>query len=201
MEQIDYYFSPMSPWSYLGHERLAQIAEKHRIGISLKPVDFGRIFPLSGGLPLGKRAPQRQKYRLVELERWRDYLDVPLTIQPKFFPYDVALASCLIVATLPKGQDAAMRLAGALMKACWADERNMADEGELSAVAKAQGLDAAGLLAAAKATKSKAHYDAFTEEAIQRDVFGAPTYVFNGKPFWGQDRLDFLDRELAKAQS
>lgn len=201
MEQIDYYFSPMSPWSYLGHERLALIANRHRATINVKPVDFGKIFPLSGGLPLAKRALQRQKYRLVELERWRDYLGLPLTIQPKFFPYDASLASRVIVAALKRGEDTAMRLTGALMKACWAEERNMADESELSAVASTQGLDAGGLLALAKSPNTQAEYDALTEEAIQRDVFGAPTYAFRGKLFWGQDRLDFLERELALAQS
>ena len=199
MKTIDYYLSPMSPWSYLGHERLTQIARKHRVTINVKPVDFGRIFPLSGGLPLAKRAPQRQKYRFMELERWRDYLGVPLTIEPKYFPYDASLASRVIVAARRHGEETAMRLTGALMTACWAEERNMAGETALSDVIAAQGLDAGSVLAMAKSGKTQADYDALTEEAIQRDVFGAPTYAVSGKLFWGQDRLDFLDRELARA--
>ncbi|MGH8632133.1 MAG: 2-hydroxychromene-2-carboxylate isomerase [Burkholderiales bacterium] len=194
---VDYYFSPMSPWTYLGHDRFLQIAKRHGARIEVKPVDYGRIFPLSGGLPLAKRAAQRQKYRLVELARWHKFLGVPMTIQPKFFPYDSALAARAIIAGAQRGREAAMRLSGAILKACWAEERNMADEAELAAVVRAQGLDPTGLLAAAKSADTQARYDELTEEAIKRDVFGAPTYVYNGELFWGQDRLDFLERALA----
>jgi 2-hydroxychromene-2-carboxylate isomerase len=194
---IDYYMSPMSPWAYLGHERLAKIARNHGAQIAVKPVDFGRIFPLSGGLPLPKRAPQRQKYRLAELRRWKAHLGVPLTIEPKHFPYDATLASKLIIAAGQRGEAAAMRLAGAIMRGCWAEERNMADEAQLADCIRAEALDPAGLIAAAKSPETAAQYEALIEEAIRRDVFGAPTYVYRDELFWGQDRLDFLDRALA----
>lgn len=193
---IDYYMSPMSPWTYLGHDRLAKIARAHGVQIAVKPVDFGKVFPLSGGLPLPKRAPQRQKYRLVELRRWKAFLGVPLTIEPKFFPYDASLASRLIVVAAKHGEQAAMSLAGAILRGCWVEERNMADEGELAASAKAAGLDAANLLAEAKMPEAAAKYDALTNEAVNRDVFGAPTYVYNDELFWGQDRLELLDWRL-----
>ena len=96
MKVIDYYFSPVSPWTYLGHGRVAEMAARHGATINAKPVDYGVIFPVSGGLPLGKRAPQRQAYRLMELTRWRDHLGLPLTIQPKFFPVDGTQAAYLI---------------------------------------------------------------------------------------------------------
>lgn len=196
---IDYYLSPMSPWTYLGHERFGAIARKHGAAIDVKPVDYGKIFPASGGLPLTKRAPQRQKYRLVELARWRDYLDVPLTIQPKYFPYDAQAASLLILAAKQyAGAEAATNLAGAILRACWVEERNMADEADLKAAAREQGADADALVAASKRPETAAQYERFTQEAIERNVFGAPTYVYNGEPFWGQDRLDFLDRALAR---
>lgn len=197
MKTVDYYMSPMSPWTYLGHARFVDIAKRHGAAINVKPVDFGRIFPVSGGLPLGKRAPQRQAYRLVELARWRDFLGVPLTIEPRYFPYDSNLASRLIIAADTHGPGAAMRLAGALLKACWVEERNMADEAELSTVAREQGLEPRGLLAAAKSDEARARYDQLTDEAIARQVFGAPTYVYRDELFWGQDRLDFLERALA----
>ncbi|HZP93257.1 MAG TPA: 2-hydroxychromene-2-carboxylate isomerase [Burkholderiales bacterium] len=195
---VDYYFSPMSPWTYLGHERFAQMAKKYGATVGVKPVDYGRIFPLSGGLPLAKRAPQRQKYRLVELERWRKHLGLPLTLQPKFFPYDTGLATLLIIAARRQGEQAAMRLAGAILRRCWAEEQNMADETALAAAARGAGLDARALFAAANKADIRADYEAFTDEAIARDVFGAPTYVYDGELFWGQDRLDFLERALAR---
>lgn len=198
MKSVDYYFSPMSPWTYLGHARFADIAKRHGVAINVKPVDFGKIFPVSGGLPLSKRAPQRQAYRLAELARWRDHLKVPLTLQPKYFPYESSLASRLIVAADAHGPGAALRLAGAILKACWAEERNMADEGELANVAREQELEPRGLIAAAKSDEAQARYDELTAEAIELQLFGAPTYVYNEELFWGQDRLDFLDRALGR---
>ena len=196
MKTIDYFLSPMSPWTYLGHGRFTEIARRHGATINVKPVDFGRIFPVSGGLPLSKRAPQRQAYRLVELARWRDHLKVPLTLQPKYFPYESSLASRLIIAADGHGPDGALRLTGAILKACWADERNMADESQLADIIRDQELEPRELMAAAKSNETQARYDKLTAEAIELQVFGAPAYVYNQELFWGQDRLEFLERAL-----
>jgi 2-hydroxychromene-2-carboxylate isomerase len=192
---IDYYFSPMSPWTYFGHGRLQDIAGRHGAVIAPKPVDYGRIFPLSGGLPVTKRPPQRQAYRLVELERWHKYLGLPMNIQPRFFPYDGKLAALVIIAAGHTGKD--MQLALAFMRGCWAEEKNMADETEVVAAIRAAGLDSDALLKQANAPDTARQFDAFTDEAIARQVFGAPTYVYRDELFWGQDRLEFLDRALA----
>lgn len=194
---IDYYFSPMSPWSYLGHERLGNIARKHHAKIKVKPVDFTKIFPATGGVPVAKRAPQRQKYRLAELARWQAHVGIPLTIEPKYFPYDATIASLLVVAAANELDDKlAMLVSSAIFKGCWVEERNMGEPEELFNIVKAQGLDAVGLLASARSEENIARYEALTNEAMQRDVFGAPTYVYKDELFWGQDRLDFLDRAL-----
>jgi len=139
---IDYYFSPSSPWTYLGHVRLTQTAERHGATINVKPEDYAAIFPQSGGLPLGKRAPQRQAHRLSELRRWKAHLGVELNLEPKYFP-----------------------------------------------------VDATRILE--RAAQAKDTYQAYTREALARGVFGAPTDVSRDELFWGQDRLDFLDRALA----
>jgi carboxymethylenebutenolidase len=195
---VDYYFSPMSPWTYLGHARFEQIARKAGADVSVKPVDFGRIFSVSGGLPLAKRAPQRQAYRLVELQRWRDYLRVPLNLHPKFFPVDTTPAALLIVATTAKeGQVAAFKLTGAILRAVWVEERNLAEIDMLKAILKEQGLSE-DLIARVQSPEAKAGYDSLTQEATDRQVFGAPTYVYKDELFWGQDRLDFLERALAR---
>jgi 2-hydroxychromene-2-carboxylate isomerase len=193
---IDYYFSPMSPWTYLGHGRLTDIARRHGATIQPKPVDYGRIFPLSGGLPVAKRAAQRQAYRLVELERWHKHLGVAMNIQPKYFPYDSRLAALAIVAAGVESK--AMQVAAAVFRGCWAEEKNMADESQLAAAIRDAGLDGAALLRQAKAPDTAARFEALTDEAIARQIFGAPTYVYDGELFWGQDRLEFLDRALAK---
>ena len=195
---VDYFFSPMSPWTYLGHARFAGMAQRHGAVIKVKPTDFGKVFPLSGGVPVAKRAPQRQAYRLVELRRFRDHLKLPLNLQPKFFPVPADLAACFIIAAgRAGGSDAAMRLAGAVLRACWAEERNIADAETLNAICREQGMDAGALAAAAQSEAVKAEYEANTQEAIARNVFGAPSYVIDGEIFWGQDRLEFVERGLA----
>jgi 2-hydroxychromene-2-carboxylate isomerase len=190
-EKIDYYLTPTSPWTYLGHARFAQIAARRGAAVMVKPVDYGVIFPQSGGLPLAKRAPQRQAYRLQELARWRDHLGVPLNIHPKFFPADPAPAACLICAV---PADKRMAMAGDFLRAVWAEEKNIADAAVVAEIAARHGIaDAAGAVA-----RGKAIYESNTQEALARQVFGAPTYAYRDELFWGQDRLDFLDRALAK---
>jgi 2-hydroxychromene-2-carboxylate isomerase len=197
---VDYYFSPISPWTYLGHARFADMAQRHGAAIKVKPADFGKVFPVSGGLPLAKRAPQRQAYRLVELKRFRDHLKLPLNLQPKFFPAPADLAAQYIVAAgRSGGSAAAMRLAGAALRACWAEERNIAEAETLNALCREQGMDAAALAAAAQSDAVKAEYEGNTEEAVARNVFGAPSYVIDDEIFWGQDRLEFVERALAGA--
>jgi len=195
---VEYYFSPISPWSYLGHQRFSDMARKYGAAVVVKPTDLGKVFPVSGGLPLAKRAPQRQAYRMVELKRFRDYLKLPLTLQPKFFPAPADMAAQLIIAAgHAGGADAAMRLAGALLRACWAEERNIADAETLRAICAEQKMDPSSLMAAAQADAAKAEYERNTQDAIARGVFGAPSYVVEGEIFWGQDRLDFVERALA----
>jgi len=195
---VDYYFSPISPWTYLGHTRFAEMAQRYAASVNVKPADFGKVFPVSGGVPVAKRAPQRQAYRLVELKRFRDHLKMPLNLQPKFFPAPADLAAQFILAAgRAGGSDAAMRLAGAVLRACWAEERNVADAETLGAICKEQGMNAAALAAAAQSEAVKSEYEGNTQEAIARNVFGAPSYVIAGEIFWGQDRLEFVERALA----
>jgi len=195
---IDYFFTVASPWTYLGHDRFVAIAEKHGATVAVKPVDLGKVFPVSGGLPLPKRAPQRQAYRLVEMARWRDWLGIPLNLQPKFVAASADPAAKWILAAAERGARPALDLAGAIMRARWAEERDTADEATLAAIAGALGQDAAALAARAAAPDIAARFDACTQEAIDRQVFGAPTWICGGELFWGQDRLDFLDRKLAQ---
>jgi len=198
MKQVDYYFTPVSPFTYMGHERFVAIAKKHGAGVAVKPVDIGKVFSVSGGLPLKQRAPQRQAYRMFELKRWRQHLGMPLNPQPKFFPVPGDLASKWILAALESGTESGLKLAGAVMRAVWVEERDVSDAATLSAIATEQGFDAGALKIHAASSDIAARYEALTQEAIDRQVFGAPTYIYRDEPFWGQDRLDFLDRALAK---
>ncbi len=196
---IDYYFAPHSPWTYLGHERFRDIARAASVAITVLPVDLGgKVFPVSGGLPLGKRAPQRQAYRLVELKRFSQWLNAPLNLQPKFFPVNPDDAARLIIAAdLKLGSDTAMDLAGAVLRAVWVEDRNVSDEATLARIVAALALPTA-LLDDAHSQRVHERYEQDTQRAIDAGVFGAPSYVVDGEIFWGQDRLDFLERRLAR---
>jgi len=196
---VDYYFAPQSPYAYLGHARFEAIARETGATIRVLPVDLGgKVFPVSGGLPLTKRAPQRQAYRLVELRRFSEWLGVPLTLQPKYFPVSGDDAAKLIIAVdMKDGSAAAMALTGAVMRAVWAQERNIADEAVLAGLLAEQGLPAARLEAAHSQAVHE-RYEIDTQQAIDAGVFGSPSYVIGGEIFWGQDRLDFVARRLAQ---
>ena len=195
---VDYYLAPQSPWAYLGHQRLVEIVQHSGAMVRVMPIDLGgKVFPISGGLPLGQRAPQRQAYRLVELQRFSQYLNAPLNLKPKFFPVGGDDAARLIIAAdVAQGPEASMKLAGAILGACWAQERNLADEKVLAELLTEQSLPAA-LLAQSHSQAVQERYESYTQAAIDAGVFGAPSYVVNGEIFWGQDRLDFVERAQA----
>ena len=196
---IDYYASLNSPWTHLGAARIEAMAAAHGASLRIYPVDFGAIFAGSGGLPLPKRSAQRQAYRLQELARWRDHLGIPIQIQPKYFPSSEALSSgCVIAVRETIGDQPAIKLAHAVLKAVWQQERNPADPDTLAALIKECGLDPAAILALGAEPRWAERRDADTRAALDRGVFGAPSYVIGDDIFWGQDRLEFVERRLAR---
>lgn len=195
-KHVDYYVSLNSPWTYLGSRRFEAIAKKHGTDVTIWPVDFGSVFAVSGGLPLPKRAPQRQAYRMMELKRWRDHLGVKLTLEPKFFPANEVPAARCVIALREQGRMAdAIKVAHAVLNALWVEEKNTGDPATLKSIIADCGLDADAVVKAADAVGDKR--EAYTKQAIDRGVFGAPSFVIDGEIFWGQDRLDFVDRKLA----
>jgi len=193
---IDYYFTPQSPWTYLGHPRFMAMARAADASVNVLPTDFGKVFPISGGLPLGKRAPQRQAYRLVELARFSLQLGLPLNLQPKFFPVAGDAAARLIVAVdRHDGAEAALKLAGAIFAAVWAQQRDIADPAVLEQLLAELGLSSGRMQQSAEADVQR-QYEANTARAIEAGVFGAPSYVIDGEIFWGQDRLEFVKQTL-----
>jgi 2-hydroxychromene-2-carboxylate isomerase len=197
---IDYYVSLNSPWTYLGSAPLAEIARRHGATVNVKPAKFGPIFEQTGGLPLPKRSPQRQAYRLMDLKRWREVRERPLNLEPKYFPCNDLPATRLVIAAKLQGRDA-HRLSLEFGRALWEREETLADPATIAAAAERAGLDAAALRAGGP---SDAELDAlleqYTQEAVKAGVFGAPSYVLpSGEIFWGQDRLELLDRALKMA--
>jgi 2-hydroxychromene-2-carboxylate isomerase len=186
---IDYYFSTSSPWTYLGSGRFIEMAKKVGATVNVYPVNFHTIFAQSGGLPLPKRSPQRQAYRMMELKRWRDYLGIPIVVEPANFPSKAPLAAQTIIAAREAGQDA-LTLSDAILTALWRDDRDIDDPTEIATIAETLGMDGHALVDAAPGFADD--YAADSDAALASGVFGAPTWVVNGEVFWGQDRLELL---------
>lgn len=197
-QQVDYYMTPVSPFTYLGHDRLRAICARHGAAIRLRLIDLAKVFPVSGGVALKDRTAQRKAYRLMELRRWRDFRGLPLILEPRHFPVPPVAAATTILAVLERhGTERALDVAGDCLRALWVHDLDLAAEATLHDILAARGLDASALLLHAASSQVAATYDAHTQEAIARGVFGAPTYAYRDELYWGQDRLDFLDRALA----
>jgi 2-hydroxychromene-2-carboxylate isomerase len=194
---IDYYDSMSSPWTYLGHLRFEHLCLRFGLTINHKPMDLLKVWSVSGGLPLRQRAKQRQAYRHQELRRWREFLGIPCNLEPAHHPVADRRACYLAIAAMRQGLDWS-RLSYALLRAVWVEDRNIADHPTLAAIANENGMDGKALLAATEDEAVKAEYRANTDEAMGIGVFGAPTYVFDGELFWGQDRLQMLEWRLTQ---
>ncbi len=210
MTPIEYYVSLQSPWTWLGHERFLSLLGAAGREARIHPIDVPTVFSRTGGLPLARRSPERRAWRLAELERWRRHLGVPLNLEPAHFPTDDVLASLLVMAVRDapepggeRGGRLALELAGRCLRAVWAQDLDLAQEATLRACYEALGGEGASALppfeemaARARSPERARQRTRETEEAIERGVFGVPTYVVNGELFWGQDRLDFVARAL-----
>lgn len=197
MTQIDYYFTLNSPWSFMGSARLAKITKAHGASVNTKPAKMGEVFAQTGGLPLPKRAPARRAYRMAELKRWVDFLDIPFVLEPEFFPHDETENVRLVLAAAQTDGDA-LAMATEIGRSLWELNEDPADSGVQNAAAARAGLDADALRAALSLEDADGIWSKNTGEALAGGVFGAPAYVIEGEVFWGQDRLDFVERKLAR---
>lgn len=197
---IEYYFTFISLWTYIGSRRLQTLAKTHNAKIIYKPVDLMRVFSVSGGVPVKERAPQRQAYRLLEMERWRRLRNLPVVRHPKFYPADPSLAHRVLLAAIAESgydSEAVHEYARRGSETVWANEENIADPETIVKIANASGLEGSKLLENAREKRELAEQEAaLTQEAIDRQHFGNPIYVYRDEPFWGQDRLEMLDEVL-----
>ncbi|WP_112663919.1 2-hydroxychromene-2-carboxylate isomerase [Microvirga flavescens] len=197
---IDYYFSFVSPWAYIGHVPFMDIVRRHGIEVNYKPVFLGRVFSETGGLPLAQRHPVRQRYRMVELQRWRDKRGLSFNPKPKYWPFDVNLVDRFVIAIGAAGKDPDPFLRRAFA-GIWEEDRDLANPLVIAELAEAAGLDSASLMDVATGSATEAIYALNLENAVANDVFGSPSYVLDGEVFWGQDRLDLLDDALKSGRA
>ena len=196
MISINYFMSHGSPWTFLGHSRLGDLVNKFNAKLNIYPVNYGEIFPISGGLPVSKRPPQRQKLRLQELNRWSNFLNINLNTQPNFFPSKSLLPSLIIIAAKMEKLDNYFELAFKIMNSLWVENQDIDDEDVLKKILNRMDLDADNIILLAKSEKCLDIMNKYTQLAITKNVFGAPTYIIEDQIYWGQDRLDFVERHL-----
>ena len=189
--QIDYYYSSASPWTYIGHAVFQDVAKSFGCKVLYKPVFLGELFAETGGLPLGKRHPARQRYRMMELQRWREKRGLNFHLKPQHWPFDPKLADGVVVAANEAGLDPEPFMR-AMFKGVWEGELNLGDAATVTDLANKAGLPGEKLVARAVSAEIAAVYEQNRQDAIATDVFGSPGYVLDGEVFWGQDRIELL---------
>ena len=197
--RIDYYFTLASPWAYIGHRPFLDMARRHGVSIVYRPVALNEVFTETGGLPLAKRHPARQAYRMVELQRWRDRRSLAFHLKPKHWPFEADHANRAVLAVAAGGGDPGPFLQSAFA-AIWEQDEDLANSATLARLLAANGHDAGAIVAAAESSDMRAKYEQNRLGAIAAGVFGSPSYVLDGEVFWGQDRLDLLDEALGSGR-
>jgi 2-hydroxychromene-2-carboxylate isomerase len=200
MPMIDYFFTLVSPFVYLGHRAFLDVAREHGAEVRFRPVALMGVWEHSGAVPLPQRPQSRQDYRLIELQRWREKRRLPLNLHPKHFPTNPTLADRSVIALVEAGADPA-DYAGAVQKAVWAEDKDVADADVLAGLLEQAGHDAKAILAAAQSDAVAAIHKANTDAEVAHGVVGAPGFVLNGEPFWGQDRIELLADALASSRA
>lgn len=197
---IDYYFSLQSPWAYIGNRLFHEVAARHGVKINYKPMVLTEVFAESGGLPLKQRHPVRQRYRMVELQRWRERRNKSFHLTPAHWPFDARLGDGMIIAIAEAGHDPQDFVAQGF-KGVWEDQQDLGNPATLIAIADSVGLAGKDLVARAGSSEIGAIYSRNRDEALAADVFGAPAYVLDGEVFWGQDRIELLDDALGSGRA
>ena len=198
MKKILYFYSVASPFAHLGNKRLIEISKKYSVEIIEKPIDLvGKVFVATGGVPVPQRHISRQNYRLLELKRWGEFLNIKINQKPKFFPpKDPHIPALFCIASIDMGIK--IEFGMKVLEQLWAQENDISNLETLKLIANDLKINFEDLNKLAMSDKIKNIYEANTQEAINMNIFGVPTYIYNNEMFWGQDRLELLEYSLKK---
>lgn len=196
MAAIDFYFSTLSPYTYLAGTRLEETALRQNAQVNYKPLDIMALFARTGGTPPKERHVSRQEYRLIEMERQARKLGMEMNLKPAHWPTNAAPSSYAIIAAQSAGGGDMGALVHGLLRAVWVEDRDIAQDDVIRSCLTGAGFDPdladRGLLAGAET------YAQNLEDAVKAGVFGAPFYVTeDGARFWGQDRIADLEQHLS----
>lgn len=192
---LDYYFATPSPWAYLATPRIIELEKKYNIEINWKPADLMEIFSIHGVANVKDRPQPVQLNRLTELGRWSKFLNMPLTIQPKYFPVDPTLSHKVIILAQKNNIDV-KNLIFSFQKAVWTDEKDISNENVILEICKTNKFESSSIITDANSEEIQNEYKNNTKDALSQNVWGSPTFVYNNELFWGQDRIEFLERAI-----
>lgn len=200
MAQVDYYFSLLSPWAYIGHDAFHEAMTRCGASVNYLPINVPQAFEASETPVLGKRHKTRQAYRTLELQRWAVKRELEFNFWPAHWPFAAATGDRMIIAISQSGGNPAAFMRQVLT-GIWEREANFAEDAALIEAANAAGEDGAALLQDASRPEIGSIYEANTAAAIERGVFGVPAYLYDGEYFWGQDRIDLLEDAVASGRA
>ncbi len=197
MSEIEYFYSAHSIFAYLGSARIQEIAKASGRTLLHRPVDLNQVVPAGGASPFKERTPKQRTYFFRrEIDRWSEERNAPVMEgYPTHHYKDTALCNGMVIAAMEQGHNVDA-LSHIMLQTHWLEDTDLADPDTLARLAERVGLAPGPLLDAALSDEIQAIYQAYTDEAIERSVFGSPTYFVDGDMFYGQDRLEMVERAI-----
>lgn len=198
--KIDYYFAGSSPFTYLGHRAICDVAHRHGVHLNFKPVNPMGVWEKSGSVPLPQRSKLRQRYRFVELQRIAVHRNLQINLRPAHFPVDPTLADCCAIVIQQAGNNPADYMER-VFSSVWSQELDISDLNVVGGLLTDCGFDADTVIVEAQSSSIRQKRTRYTQEAANADAVGVPAFVLNGEVFWGQDRIEFIDHALTTGRA
>ena len=197
MKSVEFYFDLGSPYSYLAYYRLLQIAEQQEIQIVYKPILLGGVFKATGNRsPI--EIPVKGVYSILDMQRWAEYYQIPMQMNPHF-PMNTLTLMRILTGVQLLHLEKFEQVLKLLFDAMFGTPQNLNEPTVLAEVLKPSGFSVEDIMSIVQSDVVKQKLITETEQAIQRGIFGAPTFFVGDEMYWGQDRLHFVEQALNKA--